>query len=147
MTDTYGIIAKTYNLVKNGLNGYLSERNAATITPGLRVGLIDQFHNDGQKLVEGKRSLAIDSVGDGVYQADWETTVISIGFDLLLLDTDTRLIHKYKDHLINFLNGLQVGITRLVANVDVQKKQYGSEHERLLVVLEIIIDTMEDDDE
>lgn len=147
MTDTYGIIAKTYNLVKNGLNDYLSTMNAATKTAGLRVGPIDQFHNDGQKLIEGKRCLAIDSVGDGVYQADWDTTVISIGFDLLLLDTDTRLIHKYKDHLINYLNGLSIGITRLVVNVDVQKKQYGFEHERLLVVLEIIIDTMEDDDE
>ena len=146
MHSTVGLV---FNQLKNGFNRYLATQNAAA-KPGLQALPIDDFAFGGVSADATKRTIGVYSNGKGVYQSGWgdeEASSLLVVVDMFLLDTDDKLIYKYAEHLINFLDSLHIGVERKVTDADVFQKQSGAPCERVAATLTIIIDTMEDDDE
>jgi len=149
MIDVHGIIGTVYNFMRNDFNKYLIEKNKET-KPGLRVKPIDGFSFGGVSADTAKRIVGVYSNGSNVYESGWnegDASSLLVVVDLFLLDVDEKLIYKYFGHLVNFLDGLHVGIERKVTDASIFQKQSGAPQERIAATLTIIIDTMEDDDE
>lgn len=140
MASIHSTVARVHNRLAEGLNEKL-----------IALGMIDVFIFGPYVQHEGKRACSTYLHGNGVYSAGWregEDPVIAVVCDMILLDEDTTKIYKYADALTDFLNEQKdIGLMRLVTDMSISQKSVGETHNRVAVVYEIIIDTMEDDDE
>lgn len=149
MADLHNIIGAVYNHVRTNFNSYLDTVNADTVA-ALSVSHIDKFSFGGPDTNPELRSCGVYSNGQSIYQAGYgegEEPNLVVTVDLLLKDGDYKLIYKYATHLMHFLNAFDIGISRLVTDLDIFQKQSGSNRERVAATFEITIDTMEDEDE
>jgi hypothetical protein len=149
MADLHNIIGAVYNHMRTNFNSYLDTVNASTVN-ALNVSHIDKFSFGGPDTNPALRSCGVYSNGQSIYQAGYgegEEPNLVVTVDLLLADSDYKLIYKYATHIKNFLNAFDIGISGLVTDLDIFQKQSGSNRERVAATFEITIDTMEDEDE